>query len=97
MSQYIIDTLGWMLIIGGFSVILGIAIFLVTPLIAIAQFEREHKHGQMLELMDKQIELERVLRMPLAPTGPDGVPPAPDNGSLTNGQPPLQNDVLIIG
>ena len=65
MSQYIIDTLGWFLMIGAFFSILMMicsCIVMAAPLWMAILFDREQRHGRMLELMDKQIELEKAMR-----------------------------------
>ena len=73
MNQYIIDTLGWMLVIALFNVMLlmlAISIWLVTPLFVTVVIAREQRHGQMLELIDKQIELEKASRIDVIPVNP---------------------------
>ena len=73
MSEYIIDTLGWFLIIGAFlfiMVMICACITMVIPLWFGVIFEREQRHGRLLELMDKQIELEKAMRCGGVSTNP---------------------------
>ena len=65
MSEYIIDTLGWFLMIGAFffiMVMICACITMITPLWFGVMCEREQRHGRLLELMDKQIELQKAMR-----------------------------------
>ena len=63
MSEYVINVLGWMSVFGLFTVamlIIAICIWLATPVVFTFVIAREQRHGQILELMDKQIELEKT-------------------------------------
>ena len=65
MSEYIIDTLGWFLMIGAILfifVMICACITMIIPLWFGIMCEREQRHGRLLELMDKQIELEKAMR-----------------------------------
>ena len=73
MSQYIIDTLGWFLMIGAFlfiMVMICACITMAAPLWMAVLFDREQRHGRMLEFMDKQIELEKAMRCGGVSTNP---------------------------
>ena len=73
MSEYIIDTLGWFLMIGAFlfiMVMICACITMIIPLWFGVMCEREQRHGRLLELMDKQIELEKAMRTSVVSTSP---------------------------